>query len=160
MTTEYLTIKEAAEKYQKAEITMRRLVRSIVQAAQHEDRDLVKPAPAQANKLKKLHKPFTYSISQQLLEKRYGAGAGAETAPAEEIPKKEVHNQLSELLLKTNDQLSDQLKVKDDQIRALTQTLDDLSERQRETNILMKGLQENCSWKLGKKSGGRFSKCL
>ena len=63
-------------------------------------------------------------------------------ASAKNLAKAAGSDEVVGLLKKTNSSLEDQLKVKDDQIKALNQALDDLSERQRETNVLMKGLQE------------------
>jgi hypothetical protein len=143
MTTRYLTIKEAADRYQKAEITIRRLVRSIVKESQHNDRVHIQPGTSEANDLKKRRRPFSYGISESLLEKMYPTSPLDTHAPLESHrednaeTERELESESPYLPL-----LMGQLKVKDDQIRSLTQSLDALTERQRETNILMKGLQE------------------
>ncbi len=102
------------------------------------ERTFIHPLPKDAAKLKKEHKPFSYTIARELLEKHYGA-AGAQPSPAIQ---KGIPDEYRTLLERINMSLTDQLKVKDEQIRVLAQAIDDLSERQRETNILMKGLQE------------------
>ena len=157
MSKQYLTIKEAAERYSKAEITIRRLVRDIVKKSQHKDRTHIHPKASETAKLKKQKKPFSYAVSLDLLDRTYGNAMKDAAAKVSGSKKQEAGEYLS-LLKGTNEELSNQLKVKDEQIRALNQALDDLSERQRETNILMKGLQERllieapnkkrwCGWK-------------
>jgi chromosome segregation ATPase len=150
MSSAFVSIKEASDKYQKAEITIRRLVRQVVSKKKHKDRLLIRPSVTQVEKLKKQKKPFSYSINTKLLEKTYGdiieAAKDAVLPKGDPIQKKKDEKErqegIEEVFKMANAQLENQLKVKDDQIRALNQALDDLSERQRETNILMKGLQE------------------
>ncbi len=132
---EYLSIKDAAERYQKAQITIRRFVRAMLEKEKNADRTFIHPLPKEALDLKKKHKPFSYTIAVDLLEKHFGLAAVPPKSSA-------APDDYRSLLEKTNMSLADQLKVKDEQIRVLAQAIDDLSERQRETNILMKGLQE------------------
>lgn len=143
MKNAFLTIKEAAERFGKAEITVRRLVRNVVQRAKGPDRRLIRPSMSDAERLRRQKKPYSYSISTDLLKKSYGDAMAkvAETLrskPGGEDPEESLMN----ILRTANAQLERQLGVKDEQIKALNQSLEDLSERQRETNILMKGLQE------------------
>jgi hypothetical protein len=127
-TAPYISIKDASIRYQKAEITIRRFVRSVL--------EMIHPLPQDAVKLKKLKKPFAYTISDELLKKQFGEGSAA--------PQSHGTSQGSyvHLLEHTNRSFEQQLQVKDEQIRVLAQAIDGLSERQRETNVLMKGLQE------------------
>lgn len=144
--TTYLSIKEAAERYSKAEITVRRLVRTIVNDLKHGDRHMITPDAQEAQKLKSKRRPFSYSVSAELLEKHFGASAQAPRAV------KLSHGpDYIRLLEKTNETLQDQVRVKDDQIRSLQNSIDGLSERQREMNILMKGLQQQLLLTTGKK---------
>jgi hypothetical protein len=57
---------------------------------------------------------------------------------ATQRPDKEI----IDLLKETTDMLRDQLQVKDEQIKSLNDKIDNLIERDRETNILLKGLQD------------------
>lgn len=132
----FISIKDASIRYQKAEITIRRFVRSVLEQEKNADRQLVYPLPIDAVKLKKSKKPFAYTISEELLNRHYGATGTSPSTSAS------THGSYMHLLERTNHNLGDQLKVKDEQIRVLAQAIDDLSERQRETNVLMKGLQE------------------
>lgn len=132
-----VTIKEAAEKYKKAEITIRRLIRSIVQDEAHSDRTHIHPSPEDVQKLKKKSKPFTYSVDKILLDKVYGEVAKVQAAQQAVAPVAEatVNPEFFSLI-------KNQLEVKDDQIRALSQALDEMNVRSREMNVLMKGMQD------------------
>lgn len=138
---QFLTIKEASDRYQKAEITIRRFVRNILKEENGAMREHLQPTPVEVDKLKKKSKPFTYSISEDLLMKHFGAAAEA-GQKTKKGSKQEQSPDYVDLLKKTNDGLIEQMRVKDEQIRALNASLDDLGERQRETNVLMRGLQQ------------------
>ena len=71
-----------------------------------------------------------------LLQKHFGAAEKTVTK------KRSGDDPLVTLLERTNTTLQSQLLVKDDQIKQLAQAIEELSQRQRETNILMKGMQE------------------
>ncbi|MBM3227308.1 hypothetical protein FJZ27_00365 [Candidatus Peribacteria bacterium] len=135
-TAPYISIKEASIRYQKAEITIRRFVRSVLEQEKCAERTMIHPLPSEAVKLKKQKKPFAYTISEDLLKKQYGEGSASSASHGS------GHGSYMHLLERTNRNLEDQMKVKDEQIRVLAQAIDGLSERQRETNVLMKGLQE------------------
>ncbi|MBM3230887.1 hypothetical protein FJZ28_01010 [Candidatus Peregrinibacteria bacterium] len=141
----FLSIKEAAERYSKAEITIRRFVRNAVRQEKGTDRQGIHPLPAEAAKLKKGKKPFSYTISSGLLEKHF-----ADTQTKKSATKQTASDPYLSLLESTKNTLERQLQVKDDQIKLLSQAIDDLSQRQRETNILMKGLQEQLLLTSGK----------
>ena len=134
----FLSIKDAADRYQKAEITIRRFVRTIVEKEKSVERGMIHPLPKDADRLKKKKKPFSYTIAQDLLERHYGAAATINTTR-----RSGQHDDYRSLLEKMNSNLQAQLMAKDEQLRTLAKAIDGLSERQRETNILMKGLQEH-----------------
>lgn len=133
----YLSIRDAAGKYRKAEITIRRFVRSVLEKEQAADRLLIHPAPKDAYTWKKKKRPFSYTIAEELLERHFGNAT--QQPPARRVTGKDDYRQLLESM---NMSLQEQIKAKDEQLRLLAKAIDDLSERQRETNILMKGLQE------------------
>ena len=137
MSDQVITIKEAATKYDKAEITIRRLIRSIVKNEESPDREYIYPKPEQVQKLKQQQKPFTYTVDEILLDKVYGEVAKVAEAKKKVEAKKEEFDQSEYFAL-----LKEQLAVKDEQIKALNSSLDEMTVRSRETNILMKGMQE------------------
>lgn len=131
----YLSIRDAAEKYHKAEITVRRFVRSVLEKENAKERAFIMPLPKDAAKWKKQKKPFSYTIAQALLEEHFGSVPLSQSRRTD----REDYRGLLESM---NMSLQEQIKAKDEQLRLLAKAIDDLSERQRETNILMKGLQE------------------
>ncbi|MBI3331510.1 hypothetical protein HYZ99_00945 [Candidatus Peregrinibacteria bacterium] len=137
-TQTFLSIKEASERYGKAEITIRRFVKAVLEKHASSERKQVRPLPDEAVKLKKQKRPFAYTISEGLLREKFGAAAESAEQKKEEMS--EAH--YLSLLEKTNAGLLEQIKVKDQQIGALNTSLEQLSERQRETNLLMKLLQD------------------
>ena len=137
MTDQVITIKDAATKYDKAEITIRRLIRSIVKNEESPAREFIHPKPTEVQKLKQQQKPFTYTVDQVLLDKVYGEVAKVAEAKKKVEAKKETFDQSDYFAL-----LKEQLSVKDEQIKALNSSLDEMTVRSRETNILMKGMQE------------------
>jgi (2Fe-2S) ferredoxin len=132
----FISIKDASIRYQKAEITIRRFVRSVLEKEKAAERLMIHPLPQDAVKLKKMKKPFAYTISSDLLKKQFGEGNAAPQSHGS------AQGSYVHLLEHTNRSFEQQLQVKDEQIRVLAQAIDGLSERQRETNVLMKGLQE------------------
>lgn len=139
MTTQaFISIKEASERYGKAEITIRRFVKSVLEKQASKQRHQVHPLPEDATKLKKQKRPFAYTISAELLKQKFGEEKDREEEKQAEMSA----DHYVSLLEKTNAGLLDQIKVKDQQIGALNTSLEQLSERQRETNVLMKLLQD------------------
>lgn len=134
----YLSIKDAAQRYRCAEITMRRFVRSVLAHENSKDRAFIRPTVREAARLRRRNRALSYSIATDLLERHFGRSAEQSHA-APEPPRGE---DIFSLLERVNTSLQEQLGVKDEQIRQLAKAIDGLSERQRETNILMRGLQE------------------
>jgi hypothetical protein len=148
--TTYLSIKEAAERYKKSEITIRRLVRSIVNDMKSGDRPLITPNVKEAKQLKSKRHPFSYGLSVELLEKHF-----CSTHEAPRAARLSQGPDFIRLLEKTNETLQHQVQVKDEQIRSLQHSIDGLGERQREMNILMKGLQQQLLLASGQQDGQR-----
>lgn len=145
MPQEFLTIKEASVRYRKSEVTIRRIIRDIVRKSSHKDRLYIKPAIREKQKLIRKRQPFAYTISTYLLDRLYGMAAKPIPEKRGEEEPREADDQGNAALAifrRITANLEEQLRVKDGQIHSLNQALDNLSERQRETNILMKGLQE------------------
>lgn len=138
---QFLTIKEAAAKYHRSEITVRRFVRTVLESRSEEKRKKIRPSMSEAERLKKGGRPFAYTIRTDLLTSAFPAQVekAAEQGSGSELLKP---SEYVALLERTNAGFLEQLRVKDQQIGALNTSLNELSERQRETNILMKVMQE------------------
>lgn len=137
----YLSIKEAAEKASKAEITIRRFVQSIVKdEPKSEERQLIQPTVSEVKELKKKKKPFSWQISEDLIVKKF-------TEDAKNARKKSVatiaNSDIMQTLQKELSGKGDQLQMKDKQIEALTDIVQSLNERMREGNVLMASLQKH-----------------
>lgn len=154
----YLSIKEAADKAGKAEITIRRYVQSIVKdLPKSDERQMIQPTIDEVKELKKKKKPFSWQISEELIVQKFAEEAKAARAKKQDSISSDVLNTLqTELGSK-----QDQLQMKDKQIEALTEIVQSLNERMREGNVLMASLQKHLAlpeagadkkrwWKLGK----------
>jgi hypothetical protein len=137
----YLTIKEAADRAGKAEITIRRFVQSIVkEQARSSKRKLIQPTHAKVQELKKSKQPFSWKIADELIEKQF---AQEEGATKKSTAKTKMEISMSESLQQELQSKEGQLQIKDDQIKALTEIVQSLNERMREGNVLMASLQQH-----------------
>lgn len=144
MDHEFLRIRAATERYDVSEVTLRRLAREITRAEGHEFREYLHPGEAELKQLRLENKPFEYELSTRLLGIRYkerkadsekGGGAAEEA-------KTETGAGAMGVLESTNDLLREQLKVKDDQIRQLNDSLRAMQQQQNATSMLMVRLSE------------------
>ena len=102
-TQEFLSIKEAAERYSKAEITIRRFVRNVLKNSSAKERQMIRPLPDEAAKLKKKGRPFAYTINESLLKEKFFAEQGMEKTPKAEVLKmperEEIESDIDEQLI-------------------------------------------------------------
>lgn len=139
-----LSVSQAKKLTGKSESTFKRMVREIVADPKHSDRAGITPGHEEIERLRGAGERYTWGISQQLLQRRFPKEAPQAVAgdSAADPDQPVTANKLVEIL-------QEQLGKKDQQINALERQLDRkdeqfaiLSERQRESNILMKSLQE------------------
>ncbi|MBT3292586.1 hypothetical protein HN512_01790 [Candidatus Peregrinibacteria bacterium] len=148
----YLTIKEAADRAGKAEITIRRFVQSIVKdQPKSAGRKLIQPNPTQVRGLKKQKKPFSWKISEELLVKKFTTDVKAAKKTTDK--KVEATGSVMKTLQGELSCKENQLEVKDKQIEALTEIVQSLNERMREGNVLMASLQKHLALPEGKEEG-------
>lgn len=143
MPEEYLTIKEASVITGKAEITIRRLVQKLVKRGDPALRSFIKPTTEELEQHRE-GPPPAWRIDQRFLQEHFatlkkGTGQPGATSPSSE-------DKVVTVLRAQVDSLERQLLVKDQQIKSQTELLgslgNQLNERLREGNFLMKGLQE------------------
>jgi hypothetical protein len=145
MTERWATVAEARKLTGKSESTLKRLLREIVAEPNHPERGSVQPSPEEVARLRAAGQQYVWRIDRELLLRRFplkeeeGAGAGPGAAAG-----KPGH--AGELVVQV---LQEQLQSKDEQIRSLQTQLDrkddqiaNMNERQRETNVLMRELQQ------------------
>ncbi len=134
MDTPLLTIAEAAEKTGRSPSTVRRLIRTIAEEADHADRAGVEPSPKAVEAFKKKGENFTWKIREDILMKHL------QSAPMEERKKRsESSGDLSEDILHI---LRRELELKNQQIEKQWDVIQSLNDRLREGNILMGSLQQ------------------
>ncbi len=140
---QHLSVSEARQFTGKSESTIKRLLREITGDPQHIDRPFILPSVDEVERRKTAKEPYAWKIDRQLLLRRFpqddpaesgGAAAGGPvTTPVE-------------LVMQV---LQEQLRSKDEQLRTLEKQLDrkddqiiSLNERMRESNVLMRELQQ------------------
>ncbi|PIQ76341.1 hypothetical protein COU78_05545 [Candidatus Peregrinibacteria bacterium CG10_big_fil_rev_8_21_14_0_10_49_24] len=137
----YLTIKEAADRAGKAEITIRRFVQSVVkEQTRSPKRKLIRPTAAEVQDLKKRKQPFSWKIADELIEKHYTQD---ESSVKKAGMSSKANIGMSETLQRELQSKEGQLQIKDEQIKALTEIVQSLNERMREGNVLMASLQQH-----------------
>lgn len=142
---QHLTLSEARTVTGKSESTLKRLLREIVSDPTHPDRSYILPSPEEIARRKAANEPYAWKIDRQLLLRRFPADEPAH-ASSGGVTEPTHHSAPADLMLKV---LEEQLKSKDQQIRTLEVQLDrkdeqisNLNERMRESNVLMRELQQ------------------
>jgi hypothetical protein len=159
MENTFLTIKEAGELAGRSEITIRRLIKHLLKSPTDETTQMIKQERQSDNP----QSPFIYRVSSELIRRSFNLPTHETTqvntqeqpvdyTPTNQVPtqtttqEQEVSNQPQEtptqMLREVVDLLKDQVRIKDTQIEGLSKTVDQLIERDRETNIILKGLQD------------------
>jgi hypothetical protein len=140
--THRLTVSEAIKLTGKSESTIKRLLREIAANPTHADRSLIDPSHEEVEKRKAAGDSYVWRIAPELLLKRFPVESTGEASTADS-PTGQPTSDLVVTILR------EQLHSKDEQIRTLEVQLDrkddqiaNLNERQRESNILMKELQQ------------------
>jgi cell division septation protein DedD len=142
---QHLSLSEARTVTGKSESTLKRLLREIVTNPDHPDRPFILPSVEEIERRKAANEPYVWKIDRQLLLRRFPAdepmtppNRGATGGPAGAAPE--------DIMLQV---LRDQLESKDRQIQTLEVQLDrkdeqisNLNERMRESNVLMRELQQ------------------
>jgi hypothetical protein len=142
---QHLSVSEARTFTGKSESTLKRMLREIVIQPNHPDRPFILPSPEEVERRKAENEPYAWKIDRALLLRRFPVENSAQQGSGGP-PVTEVRNASPELMLQI---LREQLSSKDQQIRTLETQLDrkdeqigSLNERMRESNVLMRELQQ------------------
>lgn len=130
MDTPFLTIAQACDKTGRSASTIRRLIKGIVETADHADRDAVEPTIKAVAAYKKKGENFAWKIREDVLLREF-QGALKEA-------KKEVTEAKGDIL----HILQNELSLKNQQIEKQWEVIHALNDRLREGNILMGSLQK------------------
>ena len=140
---QHLSVSEAREFTEKSESTIKRLLREITSDSQHVDRLFILPSAAEVERRRAAKEPYAWKIDRQLLLRRFPQEDAAESGGVTDGEPVMTH---VELVMQV---LQEQLKSKDEQMRTLEKQLDrkddqiaSLNERMRESNVLMRELQQ------------------
>ncbi len=140
---QHLSVSEAREFIGKSESTIKRLLREIVADPQHVDRLFILPSAEEVERRKAAKEPYVWKIDRQFLLRRFPQEDAAESGGVTDGGPVMTH---VELVMQV---LQEQLKSKDEQMRTLEKQLDrkddqiaSLNERMRESNVLMRELQQ------------------
>src|SRR3989344_8504078 len=115
----FLSMKEAAGRAEKAEITIRRFVQSIVkEQASSSQRKHIQPTPAEVRTLKKQKRPFSWKISEELIAQQFQQHAAPQAAVKSQERAKE-DTALFSILQSELESKKEQMRAKDDQIQAV-----------------------------------------
>ena len=129
----FLTIREAAERTGHSTHKIRRLIKSIAEHPTDADRGDIEPSAADVARLDADGVQFTWRVAEELVRRKLG---DVPTAAFATNGKREGESgDFVALMQRVTTQLTEQLRVKDDQIAAL-------NERLRESNLLMASLQQ------------------
>ena len=140
MSDDFITIREATRLTGKADITIRRLIKRLIRQNNPETTQMIKQ--------EQVGEGFIYKISKDYLLKELEISEPVkepELKEKKELADKTAEKQQTETpeivreVIKT---LKSQIYIKDKQIDSLGNKIDQLIERDRETNIILKGLQD------------------
>lgn len=142
---QHLTLSEARVFTGKSESTLKRLLRDIVSSPNLPDRPFVLPSVEEVERRRAAKEPYVWKIDRQLLLRRFPADEPTQQGDGG-VPRTSDASAPSDVMLQV---LQEQLKSKDQQIRTLEVQLDrkdeqisNLNERMRESNVLMRELQQ------------------
>jgi hypothetical protein len=133
MTQRFLSLKEAEEFTGKSRSSLRRFVEAITKADNHPDRKYLDPSVDRVAELHASNHPFSWRISQELLEREFKKEGSSSTSQS--TTDDSTTNKVISLLEETVNMLNTELAQKNKQIEAF-------QERQRETNILLQQTTE------------------
>jgi ABC-type phosphate transport system auxiliary subunit len=148
---QHLTVREACKFSGKSESTIKRLIREITRAVDHEDRNRLLPSPEEVENRRSTGDTFVWKINQDLLIKRFPKGAMSEKSVGvgDKGRTTRIDSGESAVIVGV---LRDQLQSKDRQILTLETQLDrkdeqikSLNDRMHESNVLMRELQNRLS---------------
>lgn len=151
MPDRFLTISDAQTFTAKSRSTLRRFIEGIVKADNSPDRHLLLPTIAEVTALREQNQPFSWRISEELLRRQFlkpdesAAPAGGQgSGPVAGSDS----SRLVTVLEKSIAMLERELSEKNNQIAAM-------NDRMRESNILMKDLQQRLALPAPHSSAGQ-----
>ncbi len=134
MENEFITITEAAQLSGRTDIEIMRLIKDRLQTSGLAVESIMKREQREKGMMYLIHKEFLFQELGRINPKENAPEKAAEKPIAPE-PILEAKNEMIATLQKI-------IETKDGQMEDLSKKIDQLIERDRETNILLKGMQE------------------
>lgn len=131
MSDDFITIKEATKITDKSDITIRRLIKHLLKQNDPQINQMIRQEKTKGG--------FIYKIRKDFLLEKLKIDETLKTEPVEII---EPETGIIETIKEVIKTLKNQIEVKDKQIESLSKKIDELIERDRETNIIIKSLQD------------------
>jgi len=150
MNKDFITIRQATELTGKADITIRRLIRRLIKQNNPETIQMIRQKQAGKNFIYKINRDLLFKELkmnepvQEIKEKKesFDTRKKEQTEIPETVEILKAKNEIINILKGELYKKDGQMKTKDWQIGSLGKKIDNLIERDRETNILLKGLQD------------------
>ena len=150
MSNNFITIRQATELTGKADITIRRLIRRLIKQNNPETMQMIRQKQAGKNFIYKINKDLLFKELkmsepvQEIKEKKesFDTREKEQTETPETVEVLKAKNEIINILKGELYKKDGQMKTKDWQIGSLGKKIDNLIERDHETNVILKGLQD------------------
>ena len=142
--SQFLTIKDAAQRIGKSPSSVRRVIYPIIQNDKHPDRKHVQPTPEEALQLRLKGENFPWQISEELLAREYPPESVSRPAAATSPSRapEEGNHELLAMLRRELDIKNQQITQQSQMLSQQMELISGLSERLREGNVLIGSLQQ------------------
>jgi hypothetical protein len=141
----FLSVREAAQRTGKSPSSIRRVIYPIIHDDKHVDRKHIQPSVEDALKLRMKGENFAWRLNEEFLSRAVPVEAAPESgtaAPASKASSGHGDGELLAMLRRELDIKNHQITQQSELIGKQMELISGLSERLREGNILMSGLQQ------------------
>lgn len=154
VTTNFLTIKEAARLVGKSPSSIRRVIYPILESDSHPNRVHILPSVEEALQLRMKGESFGWRLSEELLRREVPVDAGSEKSlpDSKRSTSDGGHAELLAMLRRELDIKNQQIAQQAELISKQVELVSGLSERLREGNILMGSLQQRLALSDGREA--------
>ena len=140
--SEFLTVKEAVKLIGKSESTIKRLLHEIVKSPDHADRTSIQPSAEDLKRKREAGEPYAWRIERQFLLRRFPIDPDSKKQPGESPSPNNASSPVIEVLREQLHAKDRQLEVLENQLDRKDEQIAQYNERLRESNVLMKDLQQ------------------
>jgi hypothetical protein len=138
----FFTVKEAAAQSGKSDSAIRRIIYPILENPKHPDRVHIEPSPKEALALRMRGENFPWRISDDFLRRIMADEPKKKSGPKSTVASDASASVMIEMLRKELEIKNQQIAAQNQQITSQNELMKGLSERMRESNILIGSLQQ------------------